>query len=181
MISWRMTAAWVAALVVATVLAWQIVGLADSQVGDTPVAVAPSLTSTTADGTGSTTLSSTSTSTTDAGPTTTTLPGDTTTSSVGSSTSPSTASTSSSSSSTSSTTTSEQWSLRTVSTSGGVVVVRYRTGEVELQAATPVPGFSVEVDDAGPPRVRVEFESESAEVRVEARWIDGSLDIDVDD
>lgn len=58
-------------------------------------------------------------------------------------------------------------------------MVRYRTGEVELQAATPAPGFSVEVDDAGPPQVRVEFDSESAEVRVEARWNDGSLDIDV--
>lgn len=62
-----------------------------------------------------------------------------------------------------------------------MVVVRYRTGEVELQAATPAPGFSVEVDDAGPPRVRVEFESANADVRVEARWDDGSLDIDVND
>lgn len=177
MISWRMAAAWVAALVVATVLAWQIVGLADSQVGDTPVAVAPSLTTTTEGGAGSTTLSSTSTSTTDAAPTTTTTPGVTTSSSSGAtSTSSSTASTSS----TSSTTAPEQWNLRTVTTTGGVVVIRYRTGEVELQAATPAPGFSVEVDDAGPPRVRVEFESEIADIRVEARWDDGALDVDVD-
>lgn len=177
MISWRMTAAWVAALVVATVLAWQIVGLADSQVGDTPVAVAPLRTTTTASGAGSTTLPSTSTTTTDPRPTTTTTPGATTSSPGATSTSPSTGATSSSSS----TTASEQWSLRTVTTTGGVVVVRYRTGEVELQAATPAPGFSVEVDDAGPPRVRVEFEGENADVRVEARWDDGSLDIDVDD
>lgn len=180
MISWRMAAAWVAALVVATVLAWQIVGLADSQVGETPVAVAPSITTTT-DGTVSTTLPSTSTSTTDGNPTTTTTtPGATTSSSSGA-TSTSTASTSSPSSSTSSTASSEQWSLRTVTTTGGVVVLRYRTGEVELQAATPAPGFSVEVDDAGPPRIRVEFESDLTDVRVEARWEDGSLDIDVDD
>ena len=176
MISWRMTAAWVAALVVATVLAWQIVGLADSQVGDTPVAVAPSHTTTTASGAGSTTLPSTSTTTTDGGPTTTTTPGATTSSSGATSTSPSTGATSSSSS----TTASEQWSLRTVTSTGGVVVVRYRTGEVELQAATPAPGFSVEVDDAGPPRVKVEFESDVADVRVEVRWDDGALDVDVD-
>ena len=48
MITWRMAAGWVAALVAATVLAWEIVGLADSQVGDaTPEAVAPTPTSTT--------------------------------------------------------------------------------------------------------------------------------------
>lgn len=180
MISWRMAAAWVAALVVATVLAWQIVGLADSQVGDTPVAVAPSLTTTT-DGAVSTTLPSTSTSTTDAEVTTTTTPGATTSSSSRARSTSSSTPTSSSSSSTSSTTASEQWSLRTVTTSGGVVVLRYRTGEVELQAATPAPGFSVEVDDTGPPRVRVEFESDVTDVRVEARWDDGSLKIDLDD
>lgn len=173
MISWRMAAAWVAALVVATVLAWQIVGLADSQVGDTPVAVAPSLTTTT-NGTESTTVPSTSTSTTAARATTTTTPGATTSSSSG-------ATSTSSSTATSSTTASEQWSLRTVSTTGGVVVVRYRTGEVELQAATPAPGFSVEVDDAGPPRVRVEFESEVADVRLEVRWENGALKVDVGD
>lgn len=173
MISWRMAAAWVAALVVATVLAWQIVGLADSQVGDTPVAVAPSLTTTT-NGGESTTAPSTSTSTTAARATTTTTPGATTSSSSG-------ATSTSSSTAASSTTASEQWSLRTVSTTGGVVVVRYRTGEVELQAATPAPGFSVEVDDAGPPRVRVEFESEVADVRVEIRWENGALNVDVSD
>lgn len=59
--------------------------------------------------------------------------------------------------------------------------MHYHPGEVELQAATPAPGFSVEVDDAGPPRVRVEFESEIADVRVEARWDDDALDVDVHD
>lgn len=58
--------------------------------------------------------------------------------------------------------------------------MRYRPEEVELKAATPAPGFSVAVDDAGPPRVRVEFEGELTDVRVEARWEDGALDIDTD-
>lgn len=60
-------------------------------------------------------------------------------------------------------------------------MVRYRPEEVELQAATPVPGFSVEVDESGPPRVRVEFENDLAEVRVEVRWEDDGLDIDIDE
>jgi hypothetical protein len=58
-------------------------------------------------------------------------------------------------------------------------VLRYRPNEVELQAATPLPGFEVEVDDPGPERVRVEFESEDTDVRVEAKWDDGSLEVDV--
>jgi hypothetical protein len=61
------------------------------------------------------------------------------------------------------------------------VVVRYRPGEVELQAATPAPGFAVEIDDAGPPRVRVEFDSDEVEARIEVRWENGSLDIDIDE
>lgn len=61
------------------------------------------------------------------------------------------------------------------------MVVRYRPGEVRLQAATPAPGYQVEIDDAGPPRVRVEFESASSDVRVEIRWEDGGLGIEVSD
>jgi hypothetical protein len=61
------------------------------------------------------------------------------------------------------------------------VVVRYRPDEVELQAATPAPGFAVEIDDDGPPRVRVEFVSGDLEVRVEVRWENGQLDIRIDE
>ena len=60
-------------------------------------------------------------------------------------------------------------------------MVRYRPGEVELQAATPAPGFAVEIDDHGPDRVRVEFDSEDVEVRIEVRWENGSLNIDIDE
>jgi hypothetical protein len=52
---------------------------------------------------------------------------------------------------------------------------------VELQAATPAPGFAVEIDDEGPPRVRVEFDSDDAEARIEVRWENGSLDVDIDE
>ena len=166
MISWRMAAAWLLALVLTTVLTWQIVGLADSQVGDeAPLALAPLSTTSS----GSPSSSSTSvTSTTIA--TTTTAPDGS------SGSSPSTAPTSASSVTTAET----QWSVRTINSAGGSVLIRYRPGEVEYQAATPAAGFGVEVDDAGPDRVRVEFESEDADVRVEARWENGELDIEVD-
>jgi hypothetical protein len=71
--------------------------------------------------------------------------------------------------------------VQIINSVGGTVVVRYRPGEVELQAATPAPGFAVEIDDEGPPRVRVEFDSDDLEVRVEVRSENGSLDIDIDE
>jgi hypothetical protein len=159
-----MAAAWVAALVLATVLTWQIVGLADSQVGAVPVASAPTLP--VSSSTPSSTSSSTSTS----------LPPETTLPTTGSTTSPTT-----SSSAPSSTDPASEWSVRTVNSAGGTVVVRHRPGEVELQAATPASGFSVEIDDSGPTRVRVEFENDDDDIRVEIRWRDGELDISIDD
>jgi hypothetical protein len=71
--------------------------------------------------------------------------------------------------------------VHTINSVGGSVVVRYRPGEVELQAATPAPGFAVENDENGPDRVRVEFESNDLEVRVEVRWDNGDLDIRIDE
>lgn len=61
------------------------------------------------------------------------------------------------------------------------MVIRHRPGEVELQAATPAAGYSVEIDDSGPDRVRVEFESEDADIRVEAEWEGGELVVSIDD
>ncbi len=166
MFSWKAVVVWVGALVVTTLLTWQIVSAADSRVGEVPVAVAPTLAS-------STTSSPTTTS-----PTTSTAVSPTTDVSGPTTTTPS-ATTSSSGASTS-TSSPPAWSVRTITSPGGTVVVRYRPNEVVLQAATPASGFSVEVDDAGPPKVRVEFEGED-DVRVEAEWNDGQLDVEIDD
>jgi hypothetical protein len=158
-----MAAAWVAALVLATVLTWQIVGLADSQVGDVPVAAAPTLP----------VASSTSNATATSPPPDSTSP--TTATTTTATTSPSTPT-----STLPSTEAATEWSVRTVNSTGGTVVVRHRPGEVELQAATPASGFSVEIDDSGPTRVRVEFEADDADIRVEVRWRDGELEISID-
>lgn len=156
------------ALVVTTTLTWQIVGLADSQVGEAPLAMTPSLTDVS---TVATPVLSSPPSTNAASPTTTTHGAMPTTSSTSSS-SPTSSSTSSPGET--------SWSVRTINSTGGTVVVRYRPGEVELQAATPAAGFGVEIDDAGPDRVRVEFESDEEDVRVEVRWENDGLAIEVD-
>lgn len=169
-VSWRLIGAWAATLVVTTFLTWQIVSVADSQVRESPAAIAtPSITP--GDDGATTSSSSSSTST---------VPATTPSSTVGSSTggsSPIATSSPTSSSTTSISTVG--WSLRTITTVGGTVVVRYRPDEVELQAATPTPGFAMEIEDDGPSRVRVDFESESAQIRVEARWEGSGLDVKV--
>ncbi len=173
MISWKMAAAWVAALVATTVLTWQIVGLADSQVGDTPVAVEPVPTSTSVSTTS--TIATTSTSL----PTTTSTSSQVTTTSTP--TPGSSAPTTQATTATPTTTASAEWTVRTINSEGGTVIVRHRPEEVELQAATPAAGFSVEIDDSGPKRVRVEFEGDDDDIRIEIEWDDGELDVSIDD
>ena len=58
-------------------------------------------------------------------------------------------------------------------------MVKYRTGEVVLQAASPAPGFSAEVEKSGPPKVEVEFESADTKIEVKAEWEDGDLVVEV--
>ncbi|MGH3649950.1 MAG: hypothetical protein ACRDU9_04510 [Acidimicrobiia bacterium] len=158
----RLVAGYLVVLVVTTAVTWQIVGIADSQVGAQPVelaTVSPVGVST------STSVASTSTSS----PVTTTSTSSPVTTTPGASSSTSEDATSNTS----------EWSYRTVTTAGGSVVVRHRPGQVEFQAATPTPGFDVEVDEMGPDRVRVEFESAVTDIRVELRWEDGILDVDI--
>lgn len=172
--SWKLVGVWVLVLVITTALTWQIVSLASDQVADEPLAIAPA-TSTTL---GSSTSSSSTTTSTTVRQTTTSITGPTDGSSPTTST-PAGAGGTSSSSATSPTSTAAEWSLRTITTEGGTVVVRYRPNEVELQAATPTPGFEMDIDETGPPRVRVEFENDDNDIRVEARWEGGGLDVDV--
>ncbi len=171
-------AGWLIVVVLATTLTWQIVSAADDQVSERPIAplnvAAPAITG--GDTTTTTTLPES----------TTTIPTSTTTTSPGSSTSSSAATTSTSSAtsatSQAATPTTAQpvaWSTRSVQTAGGTVILRYRPGEVSYQSATPAPGFKVDVEKPGPPEVKVEFESESKKIEIEASWSSGELDVHV--
>lgn len=169
---WRIGALWLVALVLTTGVTWQIVSLAGGQIGDRPLTVlADENTAVTGSETSTTTTHSPTTSTTSVTSTTTTS--DSTTSTTG---------TSQPTSPTSSVTTAAaaEWSVKTVNTAGGTVVIRFRPGEVELLSAVAAAGYEVEVDDRGPPRVRIEFESASDDIRIEARWRDGLLEITED-
>lgn len=159
---WNIAGAWVLVAALATTLTWQIVSAADAQVSDRPALqiAAPIVGSSTT----SATLAGGSTSLT-APTTTTTAPGSTTSGPPGSSTTPPTEA---------------AWASQTIQTGGGVVVVRYRDGEVVLGSASPAAGFAAEVKKDGPTEVDVEFESESAEYRVRAEWSGGELSVRTD-
>ena len=170
---WSLVAAWAAIVVLATTLTWQIVSAADEQVSDRPVApleVGAPLAAT-SDSTTSTTrpTSSPGSYVTTTPPDLTGSPSSTATTDAGSSTPTTTAPT---------TTSTIGWTVKTVSTAGGVVVFRVRPNEVVLTSATPAPGFAAEVKKSGPPEVEVEFEGEEAKYEVRARWHNGALDVE---
>ncbi len=163
---WRLVGAWLAALTVATTLAWQIVGAADDRVSERSGAplniAAPTFT---------TSLSDPSTSPPPP-PTSTTVPG--------SSTSSSPSPTSTPSGTSSSITTPGTPETVVIPTVGGTVTVRVVADDVIYLSAVPHPGFAVEVKEAGPPRVRVELVSVATAVEVRVRWRDQHLDISIE-
>jgi hypothetical protein len=192
-----MFSAWLVATLFVTGLTWQIVSAAESQVSDGP-ASAVSLTDA-FDSLDSSTTTSSSTTGDDIGsiPSTvpfgvsTTLPGGSpSTTSPGSGTNPgggtrgSSPSTPISSPSTSSpassiTISAGVWKTTTVPTIGGTVIVSHRGDEVKLNTASPAPGFGMEVDKAGPPEVRIEFDGVAVTVEVRIRSENGVLDIEI--
>jgi hypothetical protein len=62
----------------------------------------------------------------------------------------------------------------------GTVGVAVSGGSVTLVSATPVAPYQVDVEDGGPEKVEVEFDSEAAEYRVRAEIRDGQLVWDVE-
>ena len=161
-----LTGVWLFVLVLAITVTWQIVSVADDQVSERPIAplnvAAPVITDLQ-----TTTMSTTpplSTTTSAQAATSTTQSSDSTTDSTGA---------------VAPTTTQADWRTRSVETTGGNVLLRYRPGEVAYQSATPAPGYQVEVEKQGPPEVKVEFESESHKVEIEADWEDGELKVRV--
>jgi len=153
--------AWLLVVVVVTTVTWQIVSAADDQVSERPTSLnvaAPVISSLTTSTVTRTTRPSATSTTVDPGKTTTTIEQNPTT--------------------TISTVASASWQAQSVQTAGGTVVVRYRPGEVTYQAATPAKGFYVEIEEFGPPEVRVKFESEGSEIEVRAVWQNNQLDVD---
>jgi len=168
-------ALWIVATLATTAVAYVAVNAAGAEVTDRP------LTSVVAIG-DSAVSSSTSTTGESRAPTSTT--GGTVTTSgtgtTGGSTTPTSSSSTSSTATTGATLSDTPWQQTTIPSKGGLVIVSYRPGEVKLESVAPTPGFSYEIDDQGPPDVRVEFEGGDVRVEVRVRW-DGGLVTQVDE
>ncbi|MCI0679440.1 MAG: hypothetical protein L0Z63_10420 [Actinobacteria bacterium] len=67
-----------------------------------------------------------------------------------------------------------------IPTVGGTVTDGVEGGEVTYLSAVPAPGFALEIEDAGPPGVRVEFQSVTIQIEVRAEWVDGRLEVEID-
>ena len=70
--------------------------------------------------------------------------------------------------------------METVESAGGTVTVVYSNGEVTLAGATPAFGYKMEIEDEGPERVRVDFESDENEISVRIEWKDGQLEVEIE-
>ena len=171
-------ALWIVATLATTAVAYVAVNAAGAEVTDRPLtsvvatgdSALPSPTSTTGE-------PGTSTSTTGAAGTTSVTG---TTGTTGGSTTPTSSSSTSSTATTETTVSDAPWQQTTIPSKGGLVIVSYRPGEVKLESVAPTPGFSYEIDDQGPPDVRVEFEGGDVRVEVRVRW-DGGLVTQVDE
>ncbi|MEX0863475.1 MAG: hypothetical protein WD269_01205 [Acidimicrobiia bacterium] len=161
---WGIVGAWLVVVALTTTMTWQIVSAADNRINresSPPLNIGAPLP-------GATITEPPAESTTTTFPKTsitTTPPGG-----------------SSSSSSSTSTSSVPPAAAETVviPTAGGTVTVKVSPGSVSYVSAVPHPGFAVEVEDAGPPKVRVEFESKDSRLEVRAEWENGQLDVEID-
>jgi hypothetical protein len=174
---------WIIATAATTAIAYIAVNAAGAEVTDRPLTTVVAAGATTTTSTSSTIGSSlsttnqsvtapTSTPTNSTGTSTGTSSGGTTVNTTTSTTTGSTSSTSPSA---------EPFQQATIPSSGGLVIVSYRTDEVRLESVTPSAGFTYEINDSGPDRVRVRFESGDRRVEIEVRWENGLVtDVDED-
>lgn len=179
--------AWLGATLLAVLVAAAAVGSVRSQVTDEPTPIgSPSAAALASDvpADGTTTTTSTVTTTAPVPDTTSTLPNRVTTT-TGTTTPTTTTPTTTPPSSTSTTTTAKASYSRTFDTEAGSVRVIVDGGAVTFGGAFPNPGWTVDLEDPGPERVRVQFErnDEGAEVEFSAWLEDGELvtRIEIDD
>ena len=194
----RLIGGWILALIVALALSWgavsmvrgsviessgtvsntSVTGATDPAVGstiDVPTSSTVSVTSvdtrvgstSTTRGTAATPTSSTSTTTRGSSGT--------------SSTTVTSPTSSTSSTSTTSTTVVQTLTTKTYNLTGGSVTISFAPGVVNFKAAVPQSGYSTDVEDNGPERVRVEFENDDDHSKFEAEWVSGELVINIEE
>jgi hypothetical protein len=168
---------WLAVTATAVFIAAAAVGSVRDQVTETPTAMIPTTTVTTlgpagpSDPAADVGSAPTTTAPTTTAPTTTTTP--TTTLPDVSATTTTTAATTTTTAAPTTTTTPPPTEIRSYELIGGSVTVEVGNGTVGLAGASPKAGFSMDVENSGPEKVEVEFESDHHESSFSARFRDG--------
>lgn len=70
---------------------------------------------------------------------------------------------------------------RTFSSTGGSITVRLAGGALSLVGSSPADGYTAEVEDDRPDRVRVRFRGESRSTRIEVRLVGSEMVPDIDE
>ncbi len=178
---YAMFGAWLAATVLAVIVASAAVGAVRSGVTDQPSASAPFFGAADTVTTSTTTEPPTSTTTRPpeaVGSTTTTVDtGSTPTEPTGSS---ATTPTTTIPEAQTTTTTSGSFT-KTYTLVGGRVTISASDPSVTFISAIPNAGFSVDLESSGPNEVKVEFDSEDHESEFTAKWHEGELLVDIDE
>lgn len=73
-----------------------------------------------------------------------------------------------------------EWERTTLNSGGGSIIVSYRPSEVRLESVAPLAGFSFEIDDQGPERIRVEFRGDDVTYTLRAEWTSNGFVTEVD-
>lgn len=181
---------WLVATLASIAVGVEAVTSVRQQVADTPAplgALAATTTTTTAPpvGTVTTTRPVTTTAAEPATVTTTSMPASTTTTTAppvtvaaGVTTTSSTTTTSTTVPETSTTVAAVEPGEQSYSLVGGWVRISVEQDRVDLIGAAPLAGYDMEIEDAGPQQVEVEFSNGSHTSSFRARWADGALDVE---
>jgi hypothetical protein len=153
---WGLVLLWVLATSATTAVAFWAVSAADSEVSQRPLTAVVASTPPTSATTSTSTLPASSSTLT-----TTSIPSSSTTAFEPPVTAP-------------------EWTRTTLNSEGGSIIVSYRPSEVRLESVAPLAGFSFEIDDQGPERVRVEFHGDNVTHTLRAEWTDEGFTTDVD-
>ena len=169
---------WLAVTATAVFIAAAAVGSVRDQVTETPTAMIPTTTVTTlgpaipSDPAADVGSAPATTSPTTTAPTTTTIAPTTTLPDVSATTTEPPAPTTTTAAPTT-TTIAPTTEIRSYELIGGSVTVEVGNGTVGLAGASPKAGFSMDVENSGPEKVEVEFESDHHESSFSARFRDG--------
>lgn len=82
---------------------------------------------------------------------------------------------------TTTTTTSSNFTPSSHSTPGGTVTIETGAGQVRFVSAIPQAGFTTDLRETGPERVRVRFVGTTTTFEFEAEWEDGGLEISTEE